>query len=100
MLFVSVLLFLLFILLLVFATISPIDSNEKLKGMSCVKVNSSHVSDLMGITVRSGREILTKIKLHFNREKHQIVTVDMFCEYFGIEANDSARAQLEKIMNK
>lgn len=62
--------------------------------MNCIKINSNQVAALMGVSVRSGRIMLQKIKVHLNKEKHQIVTFDEFCTYFGIRDLDSARKQM------
>lgn len=44
--------------------------------------------DIMRITGRSerySRDILKKIKHDLNKEKHQFVTIQEFCQYIGID---------------
>jgi len=44
--------------------------------------------DIQCITGRSerfGRSLLNKIKAHFDKKKHQFVTVEEFAEYTGIK---------------
>jgi len=44
--------------------------------------------DIQCITGRSeryGRSLLNKIKAHYDKEKHQFVTVEEFSEYTGIK---------------
>jgi len=44
--------------------------------------------DIQCITGRSerfGRSLLNKIKAHYDKEKHQFVTVEEFAEYIGIK---------------
>ena len=44
--------------------------------------------DIMIITGRSdryGRNLIKKIKEHFRKEQHQVVTVDEFCQYMGLQ---------------
>jgi siroheme synthase (precorrin-2 oxidase/ferrochelatase) len=43
---------------------------------------------LTGKSERYSREILKKIKSHFKKEEHQIVTIKELCQYFGIEQNE------------
>jgi hypothetical protein len=44
--------------------------------------------DIMIITGRSdryGRNLIKKIKDHFKKQPHQVVTIDEFCKYMGFE---------------
>jgi len=46
--------------------------------------------DIQCITGRSeryGRSLLNKIKAHYDKEKHQFVTVEEFAEYTGIKVD-------------
>ena len=36
---------------------------------------------------RYGRKIIKTIKENLNKQKHQLVTIDEFCEYMGLEKN-------------
>jgi ribosomal silencing factor RsfS len=44
--------------------------------------------DIMIITGKSdryGRSLIKKIKEHFNKEQHQVVSVEEFCQYMGLQ---------------
>ncbi len=40
---------------------------------------------ITGKSERYGRKIIKNIKDKLNKQKHQLVTIDEFCEYMGIE---------------
>ncbi|HVT85816.1 MAG TPA: hypothetical protein VHD35_11495 [Chitinophagaceae bacterium] len=47
--------------------------------------------DVQRITGKSesyGRLLLKKIKSHFKKEEHQVITVDEFCQYMGLKKED------------
>jgi len=47
--------------------------------------------DIQRITGRSeryGRKLLERIRKHLNKEQHQFVTIDEFCDFTGIEKTD------------
>ena len=53
--------------------------------------------DIMIITGRSdryGRNLIKKIKHHLDKLQHQVVTVDEFCQYMGLQS-DIVRKQLK-----
>ncbi|ODS88847.1 hypothetical protein [Chryseobacterium lacus] len=39
---------------------------------------------ITGKSERYSRDLIQKIKKHFNKEEHQLVTFQEFCEYMGI----------------
>ncbi len=44
--------------------------------------------DIMIITGRSdkyGRNLIKKIKAHFNKQQHQVVSIEEFCQYMGLQ---------------
>ncbi len=44
--------------------------------------------DIMVITGRSdryGRDLIKKIKTYYNKQPHQVVTVEEFCQYMGLQ---------------
>jgi hypothetical protein len=44
--------------------------------------------DIQIITGRSdryGRNLIKKIKDHFKKEQHQVVTIEEFCQYLGLQ---------------
>ncbi|PKR80734.1 hypothetical protein CW751_08155 [Brumimicrobium salinarum] len=47
--------------------------------------------DIQRITGRSeryGRRLLERIKDHLDKERHQFITIDEFCDYSGIKRED------------
>jgi hypothetical protein len=40
---------------------------------------------ITGKSDRYGRYLIKRIKEHFNKEPHQVVTVDEFCQYLGLQ---------------
>lgn len=40
---------------------------------------------ITGKSDRYGRYIIKRIKDHFNKEQHQVVTIDEFCQYMGLQ---------------
>ena len=50
--------------------------------------------DIQVITGRSdryGRNLIRKIKDHFKKQQHQVVTVDEFCQYMGLQPETVAK---------
>ncbi len=45
------------------------------------------VQRITGKSERYGRMLLNKIKEHFEKQEHQFVTVEEFCLYTGIKAD-------------
>ena len=52
------------------------------------------IQRLTGRTERFGRNLLSKIREHFDKQPHQFVTIQEFAEYSGIDRED-----VEKIIN-
>jgi len=44
------------------------------------------VQIITGKSERYGRTLLTQIKQHFEKEDHQLVSIDEFCQYTGLKA--------------
>lgn len=44
-----------------------------------------------GKTERQARYLLDKIKVHFNKEKHQSVTITEYCHYMGLQMEDTVK---------
>jgi len=45
--------------------------------------------DIMVITGRSdkyGRNLIKKIKQHFQKQEHQVVSIEEFCKYMGLQS--------------
>jgi len=50
--------------------------------------------DIQIITGRSdryGRNLIKKIKEHFKKQQHQVVTVEELCQYMGLQQDTVAR---------
>ena len=55
--------------------------------MERVCIYPKDVQVVTGRSERWGRDIIVKIKKHLSKPKHQLVTVDEFCTYLGLEKN-------------
>jgi hypothetical protein len=53
--------------------------------MKRICIYPKDVQIITGKSERYGRDIIKKIKEDLNKQKHQLVTVDEFCEFIGIE---------------
>ena len=56
--------------------------------MERICIYPKDVQIVTGKSERWGREIIKKIKTKFNKEEHQFVTIDEFCQYMGLNSND------------
>ena len=43
------------------------------------------VAIITGKTERHGRSLLNRIRKHFNKESHQVISVSEFCDYMGLK---------------
>ncbi len=46
------------------------------------------IQRITGKSERYGRILIEKIKSHFNKEKHQFISVEEFCDYTGLKLED------------
>ncbi|MES2587708.1 MAG: hypothetical protein V4622_01935 [Bacteroidota bacterium] len=46
------------------------------------------IQRITGKSERYGRILIERIKSHFNKEKHQFISVDEFCDYTGLKLED------------
>ncbi|WP_339895392.1 hypothetical protein [uncultured Algibacter sp.] len=53
--------------------------------MSRICIYPKDVQVVTGKSERYGRTIINKIKDHLNKEAHQLVTIDEFCDFMGFE---------------
>lgn len=53
--------------------------------MKRIIIYPKDIQIITGRSERYGRGIIQKIKKHLNKEKHQLVTIDEFCDFMGIE---------------
>ena len=57
-----------------------------LNKMERVCIYPKDIQFLTGRSERWGRNIIRKIKQEFNKQNHQLVTIDEFCIYMGLDA--------------
>ncbi|REG87512.1 hypothetical protein [Winogradskyella sediminis] len=53
--------------------------------MSRICIYPKDVQVVTGKSERYGRTIIKKIKERLNKEAHQLVTIDEFCDFMGFE---------------
>jgi hypothetical protein len=53
--------------------------------MERLTIYPKDIQRLTGKSDRYGRTLLTKIKMHFNKQEHQFVTIEEFCAYTGLK---------------
>ena len=53
--------------------------------MSRICIYPKDVQVVTGKSERYGRTIIKTIKEHLNKESHQLVTIDEFCDFMGFE---------------
>jgi len=53
--------------------------------MSRICIYPKDVQVVTGKSERYGRTIIKTIKEHLNKEAHQLVTIDEFCDFMGFE---------------
>ncbi len=44
------------------------------------------VQRITGKSERYGRSLLAQIRIHYNKQEHQFVSIDEFCQYTGLNA--------------
>lgn len=49
------------------------------------------IQRITGKTERYGRILISRIKSHFNKEKHQFISIEEFCDYTGLKLEDVER---------
>jgi hypothetical protein len=55
---------------------------------SRVVIYPKDVAAITGKNYRSSWILLSRIKSHLQKESHQVVTVQEFCEYLGLKVDD------------
>ena len=59
--------------------------------MERVCIYPKDVQVVTGKSERWGREIIKKIKTHFSKEPHQLVSINEFCLYMGLQQDIVAK---------
>lgn len=54
--------------------------------MKRICIYPKDVQVITGKSERYGRYIIKKIKEDLNKQKHQLITIDEFCEFMGLES--------------
>jgi hypothetical protein len=60
-----------------------------MKGAKRVCIYPKDVMLLTGKSERYSRNLLLKIKTNLNKELHQVITVNEFCQYIGITIDEA-----------
>lgn len=55
---------------------------------SRVVIYPKDVAAITGKNYRSSWILLSRIKSHLQKESHQVVTIQEFCEYMGLKVDD------------
>lgn len=55
--------------------------------MERICIYPKDVQVVTGKSERWGREIIKKIKTQFSKQDHQLVTIDEFCTYLGLDSS-------------
>ena len=55
--------------------------------MERICIYPKDVQVVTGKSERWGREIIKKIKTQFSKQDHQLVTIDEFCIYLGLDSS-------------
>ena len=59
--------------------------------MERVCIYPKDVQVVTGKSERWGREVIKKIKSHFSKEPHQLVSINEFCLYMGLQQDIVAK---------
>lgn len=59
--------------------------------MKRIAIYPKDIMIITGKSERYSREVLKKIRNHFQKEKHQIVSFDEFCLYMGLNKDQLER---------
>jgi hypothetical protein len=46
------------------------------------------VSKITGRTVRSSRDLLYRLRKRLHKKRHQVISIDEFCEYIGLKPEE------------
>lgn len=59
-----------------------------MSSISKVIIYPKDISIITGKSYRSAWQLLKKIRTHYHKEPHQVVTVHEFCTYMGLRIDD------------
>ena len=46
------------------------------------------IAIITGKTERYGRSLLNRIRKHFDKQQHQVISVSEFCDYMGLKEDE------------
>jgi len=58
------------------------------KAMKKVIITTGDVQNVVGIGERQARNVIAKIREYYDKERHQLITVKEFCDYYGVQYED------------
>jgi hypothetical protein len=58
------------------------------RNMKKVIITTGDIQNVIGIGERQARNIICKIRDYYNKERHQLITVKEFCDYYGVKYDD------------
>ena len=58
--------------------------------MSRLCIYPKDIMQITGKSERYGRHIIKTIKEELNKEKHQLITIDEFCDFMGLKSQEIA----------
>ena len=56
--------------------------------MKKVIITTGDIQNVIGIGERQARNIISKMRDYYSKEKHQLITVKEFCDYYGVSYDD------------
>ncbi|MBF2707740.1 hypothetical protein [Flavobacterium soyangense] len=56
--------------------------------MKKVIITTGDIQNVIGIGERQARNIISKMRDYYSKERHQLITVKEFCDYYGIKYDD------------
>ena len=59
--------------------------------MNILCIYPKDIQIITGRSDRYGRNLIKKIKEHLKKQQHQVVTVEEFCQYMGLQQDIVAR---------
>jgi hypothetical protein len=55
--------------------------------MNRICIYPQDIQQITGKSERQSRNILNDIKVFYKKQKHQVITIEEFCNYMGLEPN-------------
>ena len=65
--------------------------NLKFDIMQRLCIYPKDIQIITGRSERYGRSLIRKMKDHFNKEAHQLITVEEFCQYMGFQVESVSK---------